>query len=211
LRIDWHTRFEVDDSYLEGPSVRSENRVYYYRARYYDSATGRFINEDQLGFDGDSANFFAYALSSPTNYTDPEGLKTEVCCRPLRNFVGKATGKNHCYIRITPKSGPPKTLGLHREFSDDVPIPGGARPLVNDWTDQGGTCADVKDASECKEKQLIQNALSDLSCPSCRSGYSAFTTNSNFWVSNVLRKSQMTPPDFPGARNSPGYFHQPGQ
>jgi len=33
--------------------------LYYYRARYYDTETGRFISEDPLGF-GAGINFYAY-------------------------------------------------------------------------------------------------------------------------------------------------------
>ncbi|MFE9404726.1 RHS repeat-associated core domain-containing protein [Streptomyces sp. NPDC006530] len=44
----------------------------YYRDRYYDSATGRFISQDPLGQAG-GANLYQYALSSPTTYRDPSG------------------------------------------------------------------------------------------------------------------------------------------
>ncbi|MFG3285304.1 polymorphic toxin-type HINT domain-containing protein [Streptomyces sp. NPDC048111] len=44
----------------------------YYRDRYYDSATGRFISQDPLGQAG-GANLYQYALSSPTTYSDPTG------------------------------------------------------------------------------------------------------------------------------------------
>ncbi|MFD8917445.1 RHS repeat-associated core domain-containing protein [Streptomyces sp. NPDC059569] len=44
----------------------------YYRNRYYDPETGRFISQDPIGFAG-GANLYQYALSSPTTYTDPSG------------------------------------------------------------------------------------------------------------------------------------------
>lgn len=44
----------------------------YYRARYYDPATGRFLNEDPIGFEGGN-NFYSYVLNRPVIYTDPEG------------------------------------------------------------------------------------------------------------------------------------------
>ena len=45
----------------------------YYRARYYDPSTGRFLSEDPLGFDGDGTNFYAYIDNSPVNFDDPSG------------------------------------------------------------------------------------------------------------------------------------------
>jgi len=50
-----------------------ETGLYYYRARYYDPAVGKFLSEDPTGFDGGS-NFYRYAANSPTNFIDPLGL-----------------------------------------------------------------------------------------------------------------------------------------
>ncbi|WP_079125462.1 RHS repeat-associated core domain-containing protein [Streptomyces lushanensis] len=44
----------------------------YYRNRYYDPETGRFISQDPIGHAG-GPNLYQYALSSPTTYTDPSG------------------------------------------------------------------------------------------------------------------------------------------
>ncbi|MFE2601034.1 RHS repeat-associated core domain-containing protein [Streptomyces sp. NPDC059396] len=44
----------------------------YYRSRYYDPETGRFISQDPIGHAG-GPNLYQYALSSPTTYTDPSG------------------------------------------------------------------------------------------------------------------------------------------
>ncbi|MEU9744287.1 RHS repeat-associated core domain-containing protein [Streptomyces niveus] len=44
----------------------------YYRNRYYDPESGRFISQDPIGYAG-GTNLYEYALSSPTTYTDPTG------------------------------------------------------------------------------------------------------------------------------------------
>ncbi|WP_443034380.1 RHS repeat-associated core domain-containing protein [Streptomyces sp. BE147] len=44
----------------------------YYRNRYYDPESGRFISQDPIGHAG-GTNLYQYALSSPTTYTDPSG------------------------------------------------------------------------------------------------------------------------------------------
>lgn len=50
-----------------------ESGLYYYRARYYNPESGRFISEDKLGFGGGDANFYAYVLGNPISYNDPSG------------------------------------------------------------------------------------------------------------------------------------------
>ncbi len=47
--------------------------LYYYRARYYDPSTGRFISEDPLGFEA-GINFYAYVDNNPINANDPTGM-----------------------------------------------------------------------------------------------------------------------------------------
>ncbi len=44
----------------------------YYRARYYNPITGRFLSEDPIGFAG-GINFYTYTDDSPTNLIDPSG------------------------------------------------------------------------------------------------------------------------------------------
>ena len=46
----------------------------YYRARYYNPTTGRFLSEDPMGFLGSGTNLYAYAKNSPINFNDPTGL-----------------------------------------------------------------------------------------------------------------------------------------
>lgn len=51
----------------------TETGLYYYRARYYDPAAGRFLNEDPAIFDG-GINLYGYVLNNPSNFVDPRGL-----------------------------------------------------------------------------------------------------------------------------------------
>lgn len=48
--------------------------LHYYRARYYDSRTQRFLSDDPLGYGGGDSNLYAYVKNRPTVYVDPQGL-----------------------------------------------------------------------------------------------------------------------------------------
>jgi len=49
-----------------------ETGIYYYRARYYDPAVGRFLSEDPVRFKG-GINFYAYVGNRPLIHIDPLG------------------------------------------------------------------------------------------------------------------------------------------
>ena len=57
-----------------GREYDSETGLYFYRARYYDPAIGRFIQEDPIGFKSGEVNFYIYSRNNPINYKDPNGL-----------------------------------------------------------------------------------------------------------------------------------------
>jgi RHS repeat-associated protein len=61
-----------------GREFDQETGLDYYRARYYDSAVGRFISEDPLGFGAGDTNIYRYVGNSPTNWRDPSGLKVTI-------------------------------------------------------------------------------------------------------------------------------------
>ena len=48
--------------------------LYYYRARYYDQETGRFVSKDPIEFIG-GINLYNYVAGNPINRVDPFGLK----------------------------------------------------------------------------------------------------------------------------------------
>lgn len=49
-----------------------ESRLYYYRARYYDPESGRFLARDPKGF-VDGMNLYAYVRNNPPAFRDPLG------------------------------------------------------------------------------------------------------------------------------------------
>ena len=54
--------------------------LYYYRARYYNPTTQRFVSEDPLEFGGGDVNLYSYVDNQPTALRDPTGTQAaEVC------------------------------------------------------------------------------------------------------------------------------------
>jgi len=63
------TRFDYT-----GRERDAETGLLYYRARWYDPQTGRFLSEDPIGLSG-GMNLFRYADGSPVGKADPTGLQ----------------------------------------------------------------------------------------------------------------------------------------
>jgi RHS repeat-associated protein len=59
-----------------GRFLDEESGLLYYRARYYDPGTGRFLQRDPLGYSV-GPNCFEYCGSRPAVARDPTGLETE--------------------------------------------------------------------------------------------------------------------------------------
>ncbi|WP_236905562.1 RHS repeat-associated core domain-containing protein [Collimonas arenae] len=55
------------------------NGLYYYRARYYSPAVGRFISSDPIGLAG-GINTYTYVGGNPVDFSDPLGLARETIC-----------------------------------------------------------------------------------------------------------------------------------
>ncbi len=57
-----------------GREFDAESGLYFYRARYYDPETGRFITEDPIHFAAGDVNLYRDVFNNPANVVDPFGL-----------------------------------------------------------------------------------------------------------------------------------------
>ena len=65
---------EIIDRYLfTGREKGPDSNLWNYRSRFYDSATGKFLSQDKIGFLGKDFNLSRYVQNSPSNFVDPFG------------------------------------------------------------------------------------------------------------------------------------------
>ncbi|MBI5365551.1 MAG: hypothetical protein HZA54_00825 [Planctomycetes bacterium] len=79
----------------------AEIGLYYYRARHYDPASGRFLSPDPIGHRGDSLkNTYRHVGNAPVKYSDPLGLRRTLISWPDGGPVDGAHLTTTAEIRI---------------------------------------------------------------------------------------------------------------
>lgn len=123
----------------------------YYRARYYDPNSGRFVSEDPIGFFAGN-NFYDYAGSSPLNFTDPLGL-----CTPTKKCKGRA--------RVL--KGNPNTIGSPGGWSGpsvgDIDVATGtAAAITSQWGGKGTLRPDIGQINGTYNGETLFSGITDI-------------------------------------------------
>ena len=195
----------VSNLRFPGQYFDSETGLHQNWRRDYIPASGRFLEPDPLGKDGET-NPYLYALANPINVADPTGEKSRVCCTPVSAALSFLY---HCFIESVPNdaSGPSRTFALHavRSYTAgctysndpfDVLAIGGPRISCGEWRDN---C----DTDRCVEAQ-------HASYPS-PTYYYALSTNSNTYAHTVASACGLPRPPIVGPWHTPGWNAPPAQ
>ena len=75
----WGTVGTVARFRYTGQAAIPEAQLYYYKARVYDPASGRFLQTDPVGY-GPDVNWYLYVGDDPVNHVDPNGECLEDAC-----------------------------------------------------------------------------------------------------------------------------------
>ncbi len=132
-----------------------ESGLYFYRARYYDANTGRFLSEDPLGFGGKDHNLYRYVTNNPSNWVDPFGLKVSLCSAPADIAYGAV---DHHWIKTdTKEAGMGPANGGVPGNESDSPY---TTTTINDHTGRseasGAQCEVVENVDEQKVNELLE-------------------------------------------------------
>ena len=165
--------------------------------RWYRAGWGRYTQADPAwdGADVRELNHYTYVAANPNWWSDPLGLKIEVCCRPLAGAMGavltQVLGSTHCFVRITE---PPLPVAAGQSAGtlsgSAMPLkPYGQRKLIkrfhypDDQNYQGSNCQTSPDT--CERRQCLQNAFRNF--PSGRA-YTNTGVNSNTLTRSLVAK-----------------------
>jgi RHS repeat-associated protein len=130
--------------------------LYYYRARYYDPTLKQWASEDPIGIAG-GLNVYNYVERNPVSFTDPDGLKTMQCTKPL-NALGQKWGPlgykygpmlYHQYSCVVDKNGKVTCGGQDRGAN------GQGKPSNDVLDPPGGQCKQTQPDNDCFEQCLI--------------------------------------------------------
>jgi RHS repeat-associated protein len=93
-RIISQTGTAVEPYTFQGRELDQESGLYYFRSRYYDPQTGRFLNEDPVGYLS-GPNFYEFVGNNPLTYGDYPGTGK----KKIAQFLVKTVKGTYKWVR----------------------------------------------------------------------------------------------------------------
>ncbi|MBU4488543.1 MAG: hypothetical protein KKI13_05705 [Candidatus Omnitrophica bacterium] len=202
-----------------GRNYDAETGLYYYRARYYDTRLGRFLQADPIKYLG-GINVYSYCKDNPINWIDPFGLEVYITGHP----VGKVGG--HSAIALVPDNEKdfandprftrnPQTGKLEADLSGGRSKEGMLTQYPHDldrMTNPGMSNKPIKDPKGRSDTQLINDILDSASKYDNGLVYDPLAQggcyNSNSYVRGVLNDAGISNPPLPESGHFyPGWTH----
>ncbi|WGG51440.1 RHS repeat domain-containing protein [Rugamonas sp. DEMB1] len=177
---------------FQGQYHDAETGLHFNRFRYFNSDIGRFISQDPIGLLG-GINTYIYGDANPINKTDPLGLATFMCTKPLHALGGDGAKSGadtwgnplyHQYLCVSDGKGEHICGGQDqrgKKWYD--PLNGPGKPS-NDSYDKI-TCKQEEPDNNCIEKCL----LTKFNGPRPRYGI-PFGTDCQEWSNDALKQCQ---------------------
>jgi len=171
-----------------GQYYDQETGLHYNYFRYYDPGTGRYLQSDPVGLVS-GLNTYAYVVNNPVLWTDPLGLKTFTCKKPLNALGGSGT-----------RSGP--DIPLNPLFHEYLCVEDGGAVMCGGQDRAGGAfspgkpsndqfvpqqCDEIAPDNNCLE-QCLQN---NFSGPRPFYGLAGPGTNCQEWAADILSRCML--------------------
>jgi RHS repeat-associated protein len=132
----------VNPFQYSGHEFDSETNLYFYRARYYDPSTGRFLSEDSIRGRHIFPNYYKYVLNSPLNWVDHDGAANVPAPlnpngTPMPPPVAPPNGKDGKPNSWRPTPGKGPRGGIKWVPTNPCPSPKGGQPQGS-WDPENG-------------------------------------------------------------------------
>lgn len=160
----------INNYYYTGREMEPETGDYYYRARYYDPYSQKFLSEDKTELILLDNNRYRYVANRPLNLKDPLGWDYRMCDRPLDGLSFEFYPIRHDYIEYSDGSttsfGPKK--GFYGEGKNNTNDKGGecgswveTHPkqdeAMKEWADKNQNRPYIYPISDCRD--FIEDAI----------------------------------------------------